>query len=183
MKTSFQLVANMNTAFGNPKGDPTAIDWTRVRKQCANIFDEYAELMVALGVPKGSDELAVLRLAHRDFIRAGFANEPDVEEVRDALCDIPVFALGGQHMIGVDGDADMEAVITGVMTRFVKDKSDLNKTLRMHADKGVLQTYTEGEFPTMIVKSAVDQPDAPRGKFLKSASYQPTVFPPLVKGE
>jgi hypothetical protein len=31
----------------------------------------------------------------------------------------------------------------------------------------------------MVMKSASDQPDAPKGKFLKSASYQNTVFRPV----
>jgi len=152
--TPFQRVAEMNTAFGNPKGNIQGIDWTRLEKQCRNILDEYCELMDAI-VAKS------------------------VNDTRDALCDIQVFANGAQHLMGVDGDADMHAVVDGVMTRFVKDEGDLQATMALHAAKGVTEVYFEGVFPKMIMKSAVDQPDAPMGKFLKSASYSNTVFPPV----
>jgi hypothetical protein len=144
----------MNTAFGNPKGSIQDIDWQRLRSQCHNILDEYNELMHALA-------------------------ERNVEGVRDALCDIQVFANGAQHLMGVDGDDDMHAVVDGVMTRFIKDADDLQATVVLHAAKGVTKVYFEGIFPKMIMKSAVDQPDAPMGKFLKSASYINTVFPPV----
>ena len=73
--------------------------------------------------------------------------------------------------MGVDADADMRSVITGVMTRFVKNEADLQATLHKHSLNGITHVRTEGEYPNMIVKSASDQPDAPEGKFLKSASY------------
>jgi hypothetical protein len=180
MKTSFQMVAAMNTAFGNPQGDPKNIDWNRIRSQYKNIFDEYCEGLRALGYAASLVE--ELKLAHDNYIAPVKYNfEPEqVEDVRDALCDINVFSCGAQHLMGVDGDRDMQSVIDGVMTRFVKDPSDLDATIAIFNAKGVTQTYTEGEFPTMILKSAVDQPDAPKGKFLKSASYQPTKFYELV---
>jgi predicted HAD superfamily Cof-like phosphohydrolase len=152
--TPFQRVAEMNTAFGNPKGNASNIDWKRLRSQCLNILDEYNELLVAL-------------------------SREEVEGVRDALCDIQVFANGAQHLMGVDGDADMHAVVDGVMTRFIKDEDDKIATISMHRAKGVTEVYFVGEYPKMIMKSERDQPDAPKGKFLKSASYSNTVFPPV----
>jgi hypothetical protein len=168
----------MNTAFGNPKGDPTNIDWNRVRKQCLNIPDEIGELFIALGASQ-VEVMNAVRLLKKAGAELSPTSIVDVDEVRDALCDVQVFAQGAQHFIGVDGDADMAAVVAGVMTRFVKDEADLNATIQLHRAKGVEHTYVEGEFPTMVLKSAVDQPDAPKGKFLKSASYSQTVFPPL----
>lgn len=157
--TTFQRVAEMNTAFGNPQGNYNNIDWARIERQVRNIAgvgsgdkSEYTELLQALAAKNAIG-------------------------VRDALCDIKVFADGALHLMGCDGDADMHAVLDGVMTRFVKDADDLDATRIIHAKAGVLHTYTEGEFPKMILKSAVDQPDAPQGKFLKSASYRDTVFP------
>lgn len=174
--TSFELVSNMNTAFGNPKGDPGNIDWDRVRNQCKNIGDEYLELLFALGADAAIlDRISAL---NKNVIFHEIA-VIDVEEVRDALCDIQVFSQGAQHFMGVDGDADMEAVVAGVMTRFIKDQADLDATLAIFRSKGLTDFYIEGSFPTMILKSGSNQPDAPKGKFLKSASYQPTVFPPL----
>jgi hypothetical protein len=246
--SEFALVSAMNTAFNNMKGNPddyrgkssapglrdVVYDqplWERLSAQLRNIKDEIIELANALA--SGS-----------------------VIEVRDALCDIRVFAYGGLHFIGYDMDyehdvlksistgapipsmlsvihpmqtlitsyeylmaavaernltstvtriglviwaaknvssrlgldvdqqyADMDAVIKGVMTRFVKDEADWEATVALHESKGVAFTYSEGQYPTMIVKSAQDQPDAPKGKFLKSASYQNTVFSPLTDAQ
>lgn len=178
--TPIQRVAAMNVAFNNPKGDYHNMDATaisRLRKQCLNIFDEYCELLTALGFDQVF--LESLKGSHRKRVERAGAWYPVVNaiQVRDALCDIQVFAAGAQHMMGVDGDADMHAVIDGVMTRFVKDRDDLKATMEMHRAKGVCDVYVQGAYPTVVLKSASDQPDAPTGKFLKSASYKETVFP------
>lgn len=162
LRSSFIQVSEMNEAFGNPKGDPNNIDWNRLEAQCKNILDEYKELM---GDPESDDPKKVL----------GALKRRDLNEVRDALCDIQVFSNGAQHFIGIDGDDDMTAVVTGVMTRFCKDQEELDATIAKWTGRG-LEVYTEGEFPKMIVKSAKDQPDAPKGKFLKSTGYTDTVF-------
>jgi hypothetical protein len=173
--TAFSRVAKMNTAFGNPKGDAENIKWDKIRSQCKNIFDEYLELMSGLGLH--TENIKSLRLAHKALVtQEDFYSKPDVEAVRDALCDIQVFDMGAQHLMGYDGDRDMEDVVSGVMTRFVKDDADKIATQALHAAKGVTEVYFEGEYPEMVMKSAVDQPDAPKGKFLKSASYVNTVF-------
>jgi len=150
--SSFRLVCEMNNAFGNKRGSYDDVSFERLEAQSRNILDEYNELVDAIAAK-------------------------DLEAIRDALCDIQVFAMGTQHLLGVNGDKDMQAVVEGVMTRFVKNASDLELTKELHAKKGVVDVYTEGQFPRMILKSASDQPDAPKGKFLKSASYKNTVFP------
>lgn len=150
-KTSFQRVAEMNTAFGNPRGYYRNVNFDGLMSQCENILDEYNELMDAI----------VAR---------------DKDKIRDALCDIQVFAMGAQHKLGVNGDEDMDDVVDGVMTRFVKDEADLLATQAKHFANGIVHVYIEGEYPKMVLKSSCDQPDAPKGKFLKSASYKDTVF-------
>jgi predicted HAD superfamily Cof-like phosphohydrolase len=148
----FKLVTEMNEAFGNPKGDPKKLVegdkelWERLSNQCDNIGDEFVEL---------KDALADL----------------DIDATRDALCDIIVFALGAFHLVGIDANKDMQVVVDAVMSRFVKDTDDLSATLKILADKGVHEIAVEGEYPRKIVRSAANQPDAPKGKFLKSASY------------
>jgi hypothetical protein len=178
-RTPIQQVADMNVAFGNPKGDFDNIDYERLRKQCANILDEYLELYAALhGVEseaaKGwlayhglDDTLAMLRI---------MATTPNVDQIRDSLCDIQVFAAGAQHFMGVNGDDDMTEVVGKVMTRFIKDEADKAATIAKHAAKGVTDVYFEGDYPTMVMKSASDQPDAPKGKFMKSASFTEPKF-------
>ncbi len=182
--TTFQMVSEMNVAFNNPKGDPLNIDWERIQKQCLNIPDEIGELFKALGGhAKDGDGAAFIDSAVTNFkayLVQSLTMEkfPDVDilGVRDALCDIPVFATGAQHLMGIDGDRDMRSVITGVMSRFVKDDADKEATIAKHASKGVTQVYFQGDYPKMVMKSAVDQPDAPTGKFLKSASFEEAVF-------
>lgn len=172
--TNFTSVANMNTAFGNPKGDPHSIDFERVRKQCLNIPDEFGELAVALGADPDLIKAAVNNLK---WVASLHGNAVDLDKVRDALCDMHVFAYGAHHLMGIDADGDMAAVVDGVMTRFIKDEADKAATIAKHAAAGVVDVYFEGDFPTMVMKSARDQQDAPKGKFLKSASYSDTVFP------
>jgi hypothetical protein len=176
--SNFEMVSTMNNAFNNPKGDPFNIDWNRVRSQTKNIFDEYCEALKALGMAEWLIE--TIKTAHKLAIEQGFKEQPNLDKYRDALCDIHVFAYGAHHFLGYNADMDMQAVVGGVMTRFVKDQADLEATIDMHAKKGVHHVYTEGTFPTMILKSGSDQPDAPKGKFLKSASYKEATFYQLV---
>lgn len=173
--TSFQRVAEMNEAYNNPRGNPNYIDWTHIRSQSKNIFDEYCELLKALGMDENA--LAVLKSEHARLTPAlMFCNPVNLLQTRDALCDVQVFAMGAQHLLGADGDNDMEDVVDGVMTRFVKNGDDKQATIAKHAAAGVTDVYFEGEFPRMIMKSGSDQPDAPKGKFMKSASYRDTVW-------
>lgn len=174
--TNFQRVAEMNIAFGNARGEPSSIDVPKLRSQCRNILDEYCELQIALG----ADPVKVAALALAGRAIAYTKATVNVDGVRDALCDGHVFSYGAHHIMGIDADNDMDAVVDGVMTRFIKSEADREATIALHAAKGVLFVYFEGDFPKMVMKSAVDQPDAPKGKFLKSASFCETVFPKLL---
>ena len=172
-QTNFTRVSAMNEAFGNPKGKPNAIRMDAIRSQTRNILDEFCEGQIALGATKES--VQVIREALKGLQYTG---PIELDEIRDSLCDIHVFAYGAHHLMGIDADRDMNSVIDGVMTRFIKDEDDKKATMEMHAAKGVAEVYFEGEYPVMVMKSASDQPDAPKGKFLKSASYRQPVFYP-----
>lgn len=184
MKSTFQLVSKMNTAFGNPKGDPLNINWIKVQKQFLNIPDETGELFAALGGhPKGSDGAKFIQAAVAQFkkdlvasLEMDSGGPIDLVGVRDSSRDIVVFTDGGNHLMGIDADRDMQTVIDGVMTRFIKDPADKEATIAKHAANGITDVYFEGDYPVMIMKSASDQPDAPKGKFLKSASYKEFPF-------
>lgn len=174
-KTPFERVSEMNIAFNNPKGDSKNIAWGKVKSQCSSIFDEYCELLEALGCKIAF--VNKFKCEHKTLINEhNFTSGPDVEAVRDALCDLQVFAQGAQHLMGYNGDNDMHDVIDGVMSRFVKNAEDKLRTHEMHHAKGVTDVYYEGEYPYVVMKSAKDQLDAPKGKVLKSASYKQTVF-------
>lgn len=217
---SFKIVAAMNTAFGNPEGNPETVDWKRVTKQCMNIQDEINELKKAintkdiLGVRDALCDICVFAYGAHHFLGlAGWevrvTNAPrsyshfaatltEVEKAYDGLMKllndvqnqvnrsaytvaffldrIVNLVAGLQESIGADHDIDMKAVIDGVMTRFIKNDQDKEATIAKHAAKGVVDVYFEGEYPTMIMKSSKDQPDAPTGKFMKSASFSEPVF-------
>lgn len=175
--TNFMLVANMNNAFNNPKGFSNAINYDRIAKQMLNVADELAEVFKALGADEASVKLAahIFKSKLEELRKEGTGNV-DLDGLRDGISDIHVFSYGAHHLMGIDADRDLASVITGVMTRFIKDEADHKATVAKHAALGVTQVYFEGEYPTMVMKSAVDQPDAPKGKFLKSASYTEPVF-------
>lgn len=175
MKSIFERVKEVNIAFGNPAGDPRNINWDVVRSQCKNILDEFRELQAALGADGVT--LKELDLVRNVLATAVYEKKPVLEDVRDSLCDIAVFSTGGHHLMGIDWEADMSSVLNSLYTRFIKDDVDLENTSNYHASRGVTQIDYEGEYPMKVARSTVDQPDAPKGKFLKSASYtQPSFY-------
>lgn len=189
----FAIVSAMNVAFGNAQGHAqqllplpaeasaqqrTIADgaWERLSKQCDNIGGKL-DVHSADGQHNGIINGEVLELLQAIERR-------DLNGTRDALCDIMVFTLGAFHIAGLDADADMQAVIDGVMTRFCRNEEELEQTLQKWRDKGIDKLATYGSFPTMCVKSTEDQvtfdgEQVPKGKFLKSIGYRDTVFSPL----
>lgn len=178
--TNFMLVAHMNNSFGNPKGFASNIDWNRIAKQSLNIADELAETFVAMGADKAKakDAAALFKLTLEN-LRINGSGKVNLNGVRDGLSDIHVFAYGAHHLMGVDADRDLASVIDGVMTRFIKNEKDKQASTLLHAANGITDVVFEGEYPYMIMRSNSDQPDAPKHKFLKSASYSDTVFYPV----
>lgn len=167
-KTSFDLVCIMNDAFGN-HGTEGGVDIQRLKKQCLNLPDEIGEIFVALGGDPKEIKRAVASFK-TSLKKPGKLGQMSLNDLRDGLCDLHVFAYGAHHLLSLDADEDMRIVLKAVMTRFIKDPADKEATIALHAAKGVTEVYFEGKYPKMIMKSAKDQPDAPKGKFLKSAS-------------
>lgn len=128
----FEDVSSLNNAFGNPKGDPLNPKWDRLESQAKNILDEYKELMEDGIGPK------------------------DMQQLRDAICDILVFTLGLGHMAGIDVEVDMKAVDLSNRSKFCKDQQVLDATVAKYHKLGV-ETYVDGEFPMKRVKSAKEQ--------------------------
>lgn len=144
--SNFHKVVVFNQAIGNEAGDKQNNDWEMLDKEAEMIQSELDELKQAI-------------------------KERDINEVRDALCDIHVFAYGTHHKIGYNADADMHTVISSLYSRFCETEDDLQQTIAHHKSKGVLEVTIHGEFPFVYIKSADDYPDAPTGKFLKSVNY------------
>lgn len=168
----FAAVKMMNTAFGNREGDPFNVDANKLFKQCKNIASEYKELMKEFG----EDVTIIHKL--KDLPPVALSSD----DIRDALCDIMVFALGAYHFMGFDADADMQEVVAAVMTRFCEDEEHLDATAQHYSELGI-EFYVEGEFPRVCLKSSKDQGDGeyPQGKFLKALGYRKPVFAPALR--
>jgi hypothetical protein len=196
MKDLFTQVKEMNIAFGNPEGDARELEpkgahgvynevaWGKLQRQCENIGGKFT----LNGTASNGKDISTgdINGEVRELLTA--LQNRDIEGVRDALGDIIVFALGAYHIAGYDGNADVTAILEGVMTRFCATPEILNATRTLWENKGVCDLYTEGQFPRVCVKARSDQyTDSgefiPKGKFLKSVSYRDTVFAPApVKG-
>jgi NTP pyrophosphatase (non-canonical NTP hydrolase) len=151
----FRDVSTMNVAFGNPKGDPSNIDFDRISSQCRNIPDEYAELQEAIA-------------------------EKNSVKVRDALSDLMVFALGAFHLMGVDAEEDMAAVFRSNMSKFCWTKEDMDRTKAKYTALGV-PWYEEGNQHGNYLKAAEDCEDIHgnkyrKGKFLKGINFREPDF-------
>ncbi len=162
----FALVSEMNVAFNNPKGDPNKINGAKLLSQCKNIGKEFQELMAGFGIK------IEIKYGERDT-----AHKTNLDDIRDALCDINVFSLGAHHFMGLDANIDMHSVIEGVMTRFCQNSDQLARTCTHFNTLGI-KYYVEGTFPRVCLKSAEDQGDGeyPKGKFLKCVDYKTAVF-------
>lgn len=155
----FGAVAKLNVAFGNSAGNPNNPNWERLESQAKNILDEYNELM-------------------DDGIHA-----KNMDEVRDAICDILVFTLGLAHMAGVPVEEDMAEVDRSNMSKFCSDEDELTETLIKYRDLGV-DVYVDGDFPMVRVKSSKQQTGLDgklyqAHKMLKSVSFSEPKFRPL----
>lgn len=118
--------------------------------------------------------------SHYGYLRAAALNGQQVEEVTNVLSGIIASCWLTLYHLGCSPDADMGAVIEGVMTRFLDDEADAEASIAHWAEKGVTDVAVEGEFPRAILRSMSDQPDSPKGKFLKPVSYRDTVFDDVV---
>ena len=167
----------LNEAFRNKRGDhmlaqsgdPQTLQSSL--SQAKNIFHEFCELLVAFGYNKKQIE-HMRDTFDVDLRMVPMDGSVDLTKIRDSLCDIDVFSIGTHFKLGFSAEEDLNAVVDQVMTRFIKDEADKVATINMHAAKGVKDVYFEGEYPNGVLKSNSDQPDAPAGKFLKSASAQ-----------
>lgn len=152
----FQDVSSLNVAFGNRQGNPLCPAWDRLEAQAKNILDEYNELMEDGIGPR------------------------DINEVRDAICDILVFTLGLAHMAGIPVEEDMAAVDYSNRTKFCANDEQLEATVAKYVNLGV-DVYVDGEFPMKRVKSAKEQigndgKQYQAHKMLKSVTFVAPVF-------
>lgn len=113
---------------------------------------------------------------------ANVANETTTTtEIYQALLGIIDAAFGIYCVFGFPDLAteDMHAVYVSNMSKFCADQDVLNATVKKYEDLG-MKVRSEGTFPTICVKSDIDQDVGdthyPAGKFLKSTTYVEPVF-------
>lgn len=157
-QTSFQAVSQLNTLWGNLKGNPNDVNWEKLENQAKNILDEYTELMEAIA-------------------------ERNLTEVRDACCDITVFTNGLAHIAGFDLDEDMQAVQKSNLSKFCEDEAAVTATVDKYAAMGI-EVVPEGDFPLVVVRSPRGQVSnngmiVQKNKILKSVSFTEPVFQTL----
>lgn len=150
----FGMVQGYNRAIGVSRGNPHAPHYAAAVSITNTIPAQHEALIAAIG-------------------------KEDSAAVRRVLTSINIAAMSAIHVLGYDAEADMAAVVEGVMTRFCQDEADLAKTKAQYDSMGI-EYYVAGEFPRVCLKSARDQggDEYPKDKFLKSASYRKPVFPP-----
>jgi len=145
--TNYEKVVIFNKAIGNnARKKNETITWELLEKESKMIQSEVDELNEAI-------------------------KNKDINGVKDALCDIHVFAYGTHFKLGYNADEDMNTVIDALYSRFCKTPEDLQATIEHHKQRGVDSVTVHGEYPFVYIKSAGDYPDAPTGKFLKSVNY------------
>jgi len=153
-QTTFEKIAGMNAAFGNPPGFPSNPDWGRLEKQLRNVPDECVEAESAIAAR-------------------------DLTLLIDACADIIVFTFGIMHLAGVNGDRIMDAVYTSNMSKFCRDEAELSATRAKYDALGV-KYEVEGEFPVAFLRCTEDVlvgKDQYRAKkFLKGVNYKEPVL-------
>ena len=167
MSNIVQEVKDMNVAFGKPEGNisdfitlvdtPADYDkWEVLRTQANCIPEELNELFEAL-------------------------DEYDINEVRDAVCDILVFTIGLGHLAGMNLEHDMHKVYESNMSKFCATQNILDLTIKKYSDMGV-EVEERGSWPRKYVVSSKDQWSSdmtklfPKGKFLKGINFEAPDF-------
>ncbi len=156
-----EKVALLNNIAG--KGATT--DWTAIGRQLQLVQSEVAEASESIG-------------------------KQDFEGLRDDIADILVTTLGLAHLIGVDAEADFNAVMEALFTRFDLSLEDAVKTSWKYSNIGIetsVHTHETDEATYHVTLSAIDQVDAngesyPAGKFLKSHKHRKEILPPVPEG-
>lgn len=154
MKTAFEKIAHFNELIGNGRGYATRED---ALNQFEMIREEFQELADAV-------------------------TDADIMGVRDAIADVLVTTYGLAHRLGVDADADLDAVYASNMSKFVEGEkqasaAQIEITQRLGIATAVAKT-APGLYAITSSRDQVgkDGKQYPKGKLLKPASYCEPVF-------
>jgi len=185
MKTTFEKVSELNTAFGNQKGDIFNPDVKAIRKQAKLVLEEAIEMMEAahpgakifwqwdITAEKPEDTLGV-----------------DMYQILDAQGDVTTVNDGMAHVAGFDGNQVLDIVDRSNRTKFIPDAESVAPALQYYYDLGFTPAdlYIHGGFPLACIKVSHDVTvggkEYPAGKFLKNmATFVEPDFNDILDGK
>lgn len=177
MKTAFEKIAYFNELIGNGKSMAAN---EQIDVQFAMIVEELDELREALEeyteardrCDKHGNDGADVYDAEQAFIAC-----------RDGIADVLVTVYGLAHRMGVNADADLEAVYESNMSKFIQGNAGdaelaaAEVTARLEIAVSVTKTAPG----IWAITSSYDQTGAdgksyPKGKLLKPASFKEPKF-------
>lgn len=175
MKTAFEKIAHFNNLIGNLAGAATH---QQLCGQVEMIREEFQELDSAVGLfssferPQGMEPVSASSVGYSLFV-----------EVRDAIADVLVTTYGLAHRLGIDADADLDAVYASNLSKFVQgdQKAATAAHIEVSQRTGLATTLTKTAPGLWAITSSRDQTGKdgkqyPKGKLLKPSTYREPEF-------
>lgn len=172
MQTTFEKVAQLNTAFGNPKGDLSNPNVPAIRKQAMLCLEEAIEMVEAANP---GIKVEWVMEPYTDSPSKVSPDSVDLVALMDAQGDLTTVNDGVAHIAGFDGNAVYQAVHESNMTKFCKTKEEVSEALDWYFRNtgflpGDIAAY--GHYPFVAIKVVqdihLDGKFYPAGKFLKN---------------
>lgn len=173
MKTAFEKIAHFNELIGNGRNMAQAeqlkVQFEMIREEfeeLEGVLDAYLSFNWALCAPE----------------ERGDAGEHMLTHIRDGIADVLVTTYGLAHRLGVDADADLDAVYASNMSKFVEgEKQSYAAQIEITQRLGIATTVAKTAPGLYAITSSRDQvgkdgKQYPKGKLLKPASYREPEF-------
>lgn len=168
MKSNAEKVAELNIAFGNPKGDLSNPNVNAIRKQAKLCLEESVEAIEA----SNPDMMVQVHLQKR--LTNSDVGPVNMIQLADAIGDILTVGYGLAHIAGFDANKIYDLVHESNLTKFIRHEDEVEDALSYYWAMGFGdgELTIEGEFPRAYIKVAktttIDGKEYPEGKFLKN---------------
>lgn len=168
MKSNAQKVAELNIAFGNPKGDLANPDANKLRKQAMLCLEESVEAV------ENADRTKLVSINFQAKPSNADTVPYDLIGLMDAVGDILTVAYGLAHVAGFDADEVYQRVHDSNMSKFVTCDEEVEPALSYYWNLGYPSDSLaiEGDYPQAIIRvlkdTTIDGKVIPAGKFLKN---------------
>lgn len=168
MKSNAQKVAELNTLWGNVKGDLSNPNVKALRKQAKLCIEESAEAYEAADTNSSVVVSYQAKLANADI------NPVDLVGIADSIGDMLTVAYGLAHCAGFDADKIYDLVHESNMTKFIPSEDDVLPALNYYWNLGYPDgsLAVEGTFPQAYIRVLqtvqVEGKEIPEGKILKN---------------